>query len=671
MYFSSRSFECSSKLHPDTWPDHIENIMHGLRPTHESRIHTSFTKPQTGAIPFDINLPTDNEDFVKHYYRNAISQYFKGIDGILSRKGFINETLVFVPNNAASTNAHLTYNTFSLRVSIGTFTDNPELIVSYLGHSYMLRKKLSEVQRSCSVDSLGYIACGNRLIKYKDLYSSRRPEEYEQMPMLTNALRKELCMEWPMRPKTNRYKTYKEQVDQFVSTYLGTESFRKIVPLLSNQMLTLSANSVWVLQKDYSTMLFGPDNSGNPHENTDAFAGMKACGPYERAQQKVHIFFIAPQSEREVVEKWRKDIFGNASGFRGFPGYVRIECTAPPTHDVFYSNADDQATDIASAIYMQERRDDTEYYAIYFTPHSRAARFQRQQQIYHEVRDILFKRNIQMQCITIGTAKLAEKSITYALNNIAIASLGKLGGTPWAVKPIHERELVIGINAFTNQHGVKYIAAAVCFDSTGKFRRQSAFADDKPTTLAGKIAAEIESYRKLYDNPKRLIIHYYKKMSKRELDPITDMLEGLSLDIDVYVVTISKSESADLLAFDITPNSASLLPCSGTIVRVSSQTFLLFNNTRQNPSESPSLAAGNPYGLKLHVMCTNKEKMEKGIKALDIIAQVYQFSRLYWSTGKQQPFPITQLYTERLARHVARTGRTDLPEAGKTRPFYV
>lgn len=51
---------------------------------------------------------------------------------------------------------------------------------------------------------------------------------------------------------------------------------------------------------------------------------------------------------------------------------------------------------------------------------------------------------------------------------------------------------------------------------------------------------------------KRLIIHFYKKvMSEQELEPILDVLHHLELDIPVIIVSINKTESKELLAFDI------------------------------------------------------------------------------------------------------------------------
>lgn len=672
MYFSKQPYDFASKLHPHNWPRQIARALPGLKPAHEARIHTSFTVPHQAAIALELQLSAENPDFVKHYYRHAIAQYFKGVDGILTRKGFINETLVYVPDDRASNTQYVAYSTFSLVVAIGIFTDLPELVISYKGYTYILRQNLSQVLQKCEVANLGYVACGNRLIKYKDLFSQPRSEEFELLPMLTNALRKKLGMEWPARPKENRYKTYKTQVEKFFNNYLTDQRFRAIIPFTGNKMISLPPERVWRLEPKFSDMLFGKDSLGNAQVNTDAFAGMKTSGTYEPAAELVQVFFIAPKAESETVNRWRNYIFGEGTDFKGFPAYSGIPCAASPDFDIYYTNPEEQLAEIVAAISLQERREGTQYFAIYLTPHSRFARFPRQKQTYFDVREHLFKYNIQMQCVTLQTAKSSGMALTCSLNNIAIAALGKLGGTPWAVKPVHEHELIIGISAYTNPGtGLKHRASAVCFESNGKFRRQNAFTEDTPTALAGKIAAEIRRFRELYDNPKRLIIHYYKKMSRAELDPIMDVLKQLQLDIDIYVVTINKTESADLVAFDTTPGSQSLLPLSGTIVKVSNDTFLLYNNTRQTPSINPTVAAGNPYGLKLHIMCTNPVVMEKGLKVADIIAQIYQFSRLYWSTGKQQPYPITQIYTERLARHAAHTQRTDLPEAAKGCPFYL
>ncbi|MFN8429781.1 MAG: hypothetical protein U0V04_07370 [Spirosomataceae bacterium] len=48
----------------------------------------------------------------------------------------------------------------------------------------------------------------------------------------------------------------------------------------------------------------------------------------------------------------------------------------------------------------------------------------------------------------------------------------------------------------------------------------------------------------------RLIIHFYKAISKKELKPIMDTLHALGLPIPVIVITINKTESKDVIGFD-------------------------------------------------------------------------------------------------------------------------
>ena len=63
----------------------------------------------------------------------------------------------------------------------------------------------------------------------------------------------------------------------------------------------------------------------------------------------------------------------------------------------------------------------------------------------------------------------------------------------------------------------------------------------------------------------RLIIHFYKDLSKRNSNPSLTPLHALGLPIPVIVVTINKTESKELLAFDT--SSQKLMPYSGTIVK--------------------------------------------------------------------------------------------------------
>lgn len=58
-------------------------------------------------------------------------------------------------------------------------------------------------------------------------------------------------------------------------------------------------------------------------------------------------------------------------------------------------------------------------------------------------------------------------------------------------------------------------------------------------------------YSAVNSQPDRIIIHYYKKISrKREFKKVEDMLKSIHLNVPVYIVTINKTESEDIVLFD-------------------------------------------------------------------------------------------------------------------------
>jgi hypothetical protein len=106
----------------------------------------------------------------------------------------------------------------------------------------------------------------------------------------------------------------------------------------------------------------------------------------------------------------------------------------------------------------------------------------------------------------------------YSLPNIAIAILAKLDGIPWQLNTQTKKELIVGIGAFKHQEdGVQYIGSAFSFDNNGKFQSFDYFMKDEIDILAGKIAHAVRKFATVNNEPERLIIHFYKRMSVLEL----------------------------------------------------------------------------------------------------------------------------------------------------------
>jgi hypothetical protein len=243
---------------------------------------------------------------------------------------------------------------------------------------------------------------------------------------------------------------------------------------------------------------------------------------------------------------------------------------------------------------------------------------------------------------------------------MAVAICAKTGGAPWLLDEVEKKELIIGIGAFKSENE-QYIGAAFSFDNTGIFNDYHYFQKSEIDELIGSIHHEILTYSSANNKPERIIIHYYKKMSySREFQKIEDMLNSLNLVIPVYVVTINKTESEDIVVFDRCSTfedkrngtTQSLMPFSGRWVNLGRNKdgyrFLLCNNTRYE-QEPFSKMDGFPFPIKLNIACPNRDNEVDTRTINQLIDQVYQFSRIYWKSVKQQGLPVTIKYPEMIA----------------------
>ena len=242
---------------------------------------------------------------------------------------------------------------------------------------------------------------------------------------------------------------------------------------------------------------------------------------------------------------------------------------------------------------------------------------------------------------------------------MSVAICAKLGGAPWLLDEAEQRELIIGIGAFKSEQN-QYLGAAFLFDNKGVFNKYNYFQKSELRELVGAIKDAIISYTSVNDKPSRLIIHYYKKLSLRyEFVLIEKMLNSLELDIPVYVITINKTESEDVVLFDAESRYSiknisydSLMPISGRYVNLGhvreGQRFLLCSNTRYDDNNFKP-TDGFPFPVKLTIICPNRQGDIDGNVVRQLIEQVYQFSRIYWKSVKQQGLPVTIKYPEMMA----------------------
>jgi hypothetical protein len=158
-------------------------------------------------------------------------------------------------------------------------------------------------------------------------------------------------------------------------------------------------------------------------------------------------------------------------------------------------------------------------------------------------------------------------------------------------------------------------------------------------------------------------------MSYKEIKPIKDALFHLGYaDIPIFIININKTSSKDYIAFDI--NSKELIPYSGTILNFAPNKYLLFNNTRYFNAEGAKVESYH-FPIKLSFQCTQPELLEDKSNIKEMIDQIYQFSRMYWKSVKQQNMPVTVKYPELVAKMFPYFKNNDIPDFGKTNLWFL
>ena len=93
-------------------------------------------------------------------------------------------------------------------------------------------------------------------------------------------------------------------------------------------------------------------------------------------------------------------------------------------------------------------------------------------------------------------------------------------------------------------------------------------------------------------------------------------------------------------------------------------------NTRYS-DEKISISDGFPFPIKLAIDCTDKEQLKEVRVIKELIDQVYQFSRLYWKSVRQQNLPVTIKYPEMVAQIAPHFDGADIPQYGKDNLWFL
>ena len=679
-------------------------------------LYTSFDLPTEGfdAIDIDFNA-VENEYLVKRYYNRRLEKYFRFYDDVVvTKSGITDDIQVWLLSNGEK--SHVNYNgkqyelmamdRFTIRVKYDRFNNRPYLLVANDRPALLLNAPLKKLfndfpdepftsQSGITPSMINFVM--TREVKKgssgKD-YVVRKIDKYEYLqshnmycplettrPIMGGELKRFFGLDRHEETRSfeSKYIRYKEKIEAFRKRFLNTEDIAKIFHNLAYDFTEVNPLQVGQTSSSKRMLIFGKDENGNDVKNVRQQHGVN-YGPHIKCPHTdVQMIFIFPRSSiaeaRDLIKYMR--VGGYKGQSKALSNYIGSNVAyADKSFHIQFEDEANPVPEIEKALHAdcyRNRDNRIKYVGIYISPIHKYSSARDSKECYYKIKELLLKYDIPTQCIDRGRMndmidkdnRNQKANFAYTLQNMSVAICAKLGGSPWLLDETEKKELIIGIGAFRSDNQ-QYIGAAFSFDNTGIFNDYSYFEKSELDELVGAIKLAIMRYSSVNNQPERIIIHYYKKISrKREFKKVEDMLQSLSLDVPVYIVTINKTESEDIVLFDEestyssynyqtrqSESVKSLMPYSGKWVNLGpskeGHRYLLCNNTRYE-GERFSAMDGFPFPVKLTIACPNRNDEIDTPVVQQLIDQVYQFSRIYWKSVKQQGLPVTIKYPEMIA----------------------
>ncbi len=656
MCFTTEKREGCIRFRIDKLPGIARTLFPHLKKD-EPFVYTDFTSSGTGKrITVDMN---DQTAIASAYYHQRIMETLKNTASVFTRN-FLHDPQFWYDSREDSTNDFMAYHKFTLHVQHDHKKNSPELEITYDGLSYTTTLPLSKLIAEAQLDIqlIHQVIFRKRLYLYTRLPDTAMYHTDEIYPVLHRELSNVLNITIPRKPILLKYPEMYNKIDTFFKKYLDTGEFRKIIPFTAGWK-KVDSSECFRIRNTANELVFGEGNTGQDVLNSIRNHGPHRLSPY----RNIKFFFIYSNDDKIRAEELyqyiiRKKGFIHLSEFTRLPMHYTKELNII----TFGPNPVEEIRERISHVSLDP---DCSHFAFYVSPYGKFEPDPVKRTIYYQIKELLLRCDISMQAIERD--HILSEGFKYFISNIGIATIAKLGGIPWRLNQEVEKELIVGFGAFcTQQYKRKYIGSAFCFSNDGTFREFDCFPSDETWALAGTVADALQRYRNEKPDVERLIIHFHKKMSEKELLPIEKKLRELNLGIPVIIVSIYKTLSENHLVFD--NGYKQKMPLNGSYFHLGNHQYLLCVNQRNNET---SVVKTCPLPLKLELQSNDTKLINDPELVERLMKQVYSFCFMHWRTVKQPPIPVTVRYPEMLAQMFPWFDSEVLPEYGKKTLWFL
>ncbi len=604
-----------------------------------------------------------------HYARFLLEQHFESDPAFIVDSDFVEDVVVYVKYKDTKPE-YVPFGKFKLKVTHGRITDGLELGICFDGETYCSTQNCGELYKHES--TFNRIVYKNRIYHYDDEGAPFHTDLDNAYPILNKALASALGINLPGPKSENKYTRIVPLIEGFLNKFILKSGLTNIFKFPGGEKFyELPSKMVKSLPSEAAEMIFK-----NGKTSSDPITGFKGYGygPYSKGPQKVKLLYIyqanlGNDSKAKIEAILKEGLpYQNSRGYnKKIPAmhtaiYHGISSSEDITFTSLETATEEVKTKLSSSITFQEGYT---YLAIYISPISKTDFDDKNYNtVYGRLKEICLEKNIVLQGIAEKNINGSIESLDYSFTNIYSAILAKIGGIPWTIKPIKEDDMIIGIGAFNSQKkGKRYVAGAFRFDSYGNMQEYDCLRENDTDRLAAKIYDAIDRFAQCNDGviPQRIIIHSYRRISKKAWMPIEKMLGNLGLQIPVIVININKNTSDDIFGYDTICQDK--MPLAGTHIKINTDTYLLYNNGKYEHTKEWEKKLGKNYHfpIKLRFDFRNCPSLNTEATITELIQQIFQLSRLDWRTTDIQNLPITILYPSLVAEFLPYFSNETLP----------
>ena len=255
------------KLPPET-----ARLFPDLDPLHPF-IYTNFDTTTEGEL---IRIDFDAQPAIAHAYYTLKIRDLLGATASLTVTNFLQDCQFWYVDTNVNNLLYDIYKKFTIRIRVDHRSRKPELLVTFNGHSHILKKSLACLTENAAFDTsvLESVEFRRNIYHYSQIPNDALYHPDEIFPVISRRNMNVLKVNLPSGINRKKYFSHHQELESYFSTYLNTDEFRKIIPHDAKWKTALPAD-VHRLAKTGREMIFGQG-----HVSASVFESLKAKGPH-------------------------------------------------------------------------------------------------------------------------------------------------------------------------------------------------------------------------------------------------------------------------------------------------------------------------------------------------------------------------------------------------------